>query len=200
MSAKTSQKNHLVLTTNGVAGACAAATVLMKHPEARIQFTSPRHLPKALESLRAERFAGTVHLCGIGISAPAEDLMEALAELPRDVSIVWYAGQEHPELKVFSKRLASHAKLHRDDAQSTVEVILKALNQQKAARALLITELTEEATANRKPRSELHRFCHDLVLAANRRFFFFGEDGLNEQAIRYLAGLEEKSDALEAAV
>lgn len=187
---------HLLLTINGVEGACTAAAVLMKHPEASIQFTSPRHLPKALEGLGA--FEGTVHVCGVGIAEPVEDLLDALKSLPKPVSVVWYAGTRNEEVGKIAKRFPKAVKVHAKDGATTVEVTAKALGLGDSAQALQLAELTEDE--NQEPRSEWHRFCRDLVLAANRRFFLFGDDGLNERAIRFLAGLEEKSDALDEAV
>lgn len=190
----------VVLTVNGLAGACAAAAVLLRFPEAHLQFTSPRHLPKALETLHREQYAGTVHLCGIGLSPPNEDLDETLRLLPGDVSLIWYGGADHPDLRAHAKRLGRRVKFRLSGAETTTAAVLEALGVKPSARTLLLTELAEEALRHKTPKSEAHRFCHDLVRAANRRFFFFGEDTLNEQAIRYLAGQQEKTHALEDAV
>jgi len=72
MSKKESRERPLALTTNGVDGACAVAAVLLRHPDAEIRITSHHHLPSALERLRDEAFAGTLHLCGIGVDAAPE--------------------------------------------------------------------------------------------------------------------------------
>lgn len=193
-------KQPIVLTVNGLAGACAAAAVLLRYPEARIQFTSPRHLPKALDLLNIEQYAGTVHLCGIGLSPPNEDLDEALRALSSNLSLVWYGGADHPDVREQAKRLGRRVKFRLSGATTTTATVLEALGVRSSARTLLLTELAEEAKQNKAPKSDRHRFCHDLVHAANRRFFFFGDDTLNEQAIRYLAGQQEKTHALEEAV
>ncbi len=190
----------MILTVNGVEGACAAAAVLMKYVGARIQFTSPRHQPKALELLAAEPFTGTVHVCGVDISLPADDLYDGMRTLGPGASVVWYGGSGHPELREQAKSLARHADVRLNDLATDAQAVLAALKIRDSARTLLIGELAEEAARNKTPRSELHRFCHDLVRAANRRFFFFGDDTLNEKAIRYLAGLEEKSRELDDVV
>jgi DNA-binding NtrC family response regulator len=200
MTKNTAPVRHVVLTVNGVEGACAAAAVLMAHPGARIQITSPRHLPKAMELIAAESFAGTVHVCGVGISLPANDLNMGVSALARHAKLVWYGGAGHPELHAQAKALSKHVALHLSDAATDTEAITRQLRVKDMARVLLLTELAEEAARERVPRSELHRFCHDLVRAANRRFFFFGDDRLNEQAIRYLAGLESKTGELDEMV
>ena len=199
MSVNGKQDRHVVLTVNGVAGACAAAAVLMKHSDARIQLTSPRHLPKAMELLAAEAFTGTAHVCGIGISPPPEDLFASTKALAATATIAWYSGRGHPKLQQYAKALSRHAKLTFAETATDAEAIVRRLRTKKPACSLLI-ELAEEAMRNKTPRSEWHRFCHDLVHAGNRRFFFFGDDTLNEKAIRYLAGLEEKSHELDEVV
>jgi DNA-binding NtrC family response regulator len=189
---------HIVLTTNGIAGACAAAVILLKHPHARIRLTSPRHLPTALEHLRGEGFAGTIHIAGVGVSPPLEELEESLRGLPKTAPVVWYAAADHPDVQRAAS-LKKHVKIHQSNAPTTARCILETLRVQNLAQALLIAELAEEAAKNKAPRSEQHRFCHDLVLAANRRFYFFGDDTLNEKAILYLAGHLEKTHELESA-
>lgn len=197
---KTQEQDHLILSTNGVAGACAAAAVLIRHPEARIQFTSPRHLPKALEALRGEGIPIAVHLCGIGVSTPYDDLTAAFRQLGKNVSVTWYSGKEYPEVEKYVPGLKARVK-HRGSVNAfTTQIILDTLKIKESARSLLLKELSEEAQCCKPAKSELHRYCHDLVRAANRRFFFFGDDGLNEKAIRYLAGLEDKNNELDAAV
>lgn len=190
----------VVLTVNGLAGACAAAAVLLRFPEAHLQFTSPRHLPKALELLHREPYAGMVHLCGIGLSPPNEDLDDVLRSLPSALALTWYGGADHPDVRAHAKRLSKCVKFRLSEAATTTAAVLEALGVKPSAQTLLLTELAEEAMRNKSPKSERHRFCHDLVSAANRRFFFFGDDTLNEQAIRYLAGQQEKTHALEEAV
>jgi len=194
------EQDQRILTTNGVAGACTAAAVLMRHPEAHIQFTSPRHLPKALKALREEETPTAVHLCGIGVSTPYDDLTAVFRHLGKNDSVIWYSGKEYPEVANYITGLKARVRHKGSDGDLTTQVILDALKVKDSARSLLLKELAEEAQCGKPTKSELHRYCHDLVRAANRRFFFFGDDGLNEKAIRYLAGLEDKSNELDAAV
>ncbi len=200
MRAARSDRRHIVLTVNGLAGACAAAAVLLRHPDARIQFTSPRHLPKAFEALFGEKFARTVHVCGVGISLPLDDLNEILRCLTDTVSIVWYGASDRSDIRQHAKHFSEQVEFQLSTAPTTTKAIIDSLRVQESARALLITELAEEALRNKAPRSELHRFCHDAVRAANRRFFFFGDDTLNERVIQYLAGVKEKTRELDEAV
>ncbi len=195
-----SKKHHLILTTNGVAGACAAAAVLIRYPEAHIQFTSPRHLYRALDALHEEKRPIMVHLCGVGVSRPHDELTAAFRHLGKNIVVMWYSGTEYPEITTYCKGLKTRVRHKKSGHELTAHAILETLKVTSSARSLLLIELTEEAHHHKPATSELHRYCHDLVRAANRRFFFFGDDALNEKAIRYLAGLENKDDELDAAV
>jgi DNA-binding NtrC family response regulator len=199
MSASTSGP-HLILTANGVEGASSAALLLKVHPYAQIRFTSPRHLPVALSELIDTRFRGTVHICGIGISPPVSGVLQALSQKTEDLVILWYSGSNHPELVQHRKALSAHGTLYLKDSATDTGAIANQLGLQKTERALLLIELAEDEQAGKKPRTDWARFCQDLVLAANRRFFFFGDDALNEQTIRYMAELEGKSDGMDKAV
>ncbi len=193
-------ERHVILTVNGVEGACAAAAVLMAHPDARVKITSPRHLPRALELLGSQSFTGVVHLCGVGIGTPADDLFAQMAALADRAKIVWHAGAGHREVHRQIKALSRHAAVHLSEEATDTAAIVRQLRLKDSARVLLLTGVAEEAARERTPQSELHRFCHDLVRAANRRFFFFGDDSMNERAVRYLAGLESKTGELDEMV
>ncbi len=200
MAKSVAPERHAALTVNGVEGACAAAAVLVKHPQARIQITSPRHLPRAMEQLAAQSFNGTVHVCGVGVNPPLDDLFSALAVLSSRAEVFWHAGRGHRELAAHAKALSTWATIPPCDAPTDASAVAGNLRLKDSARVLLLTELAEEAARDRAPRSELHRFCHDLVHAANRRFFFFGDDSMNERAVRFLAGLENRTNELDELV
>ncbi|NLV42878.1 MAG: sigma-54-dependent Fis family transcriptional regulator [Candidatus Hydrogenedentes bacterium] len=192
--------NHIVLTENGVGGACAAAAVLMKYPQARLQITSVYHIPRALEALVAEDFSGAAHVCGMAEALPEDAVLEGLQALAGNASIAWYAGVVPPELRAQVEGLGRRVKVHDSGGGTDTEAVLAVLRPKDQARSLLLQEVAEEGLRDKQPRSELHAYCHDLVQAANRRYFFFGDDGLNEKAFRFLAGLEEKSRELDRAV
>lgn len=198
---KSSQsQSHMIFTVNGIQGACAAALLLQKYPHARIRFTSPRHLIIALNELSYSGFSGVVHLCGIGINTPMEDIFPSLDGLAKSAHVVWYSGKNHPEISQHSTVLKKHSELIITKHETDVEAIAEHLGALGSARALLLIELAEEERTGRRAKSELHRYCHDLVRAANRRFFFFGDDTQNEKAIQYLAGIEEKTNELDKVV
>ena len=198
--AKPELQKQVIMTSNGVPGACAAAAVLMKYPEAYIQVTSPRHLAKALEPFLEERSKTVIHICGLGISRPYNELASILQSLPANINITWYSGKDYESVKRHLSGLTKKLKHKGNAARNTIEVILDSLKIKDSAQTLLLTLITEEDEQNKRPYSELHRSCRDMLHAANRRFFFFGDDSLNVKAIRYLAGIERNDDVLDNAV
>jgi hypothetical protein len=127
---------HVILTVNGVQGACAAALVLQKYREARIRLTSPRHLPAALNELADARFRGTVHLCGIDAAEPVEDLLPSLDGLAASAQIIWYGGKNHAGLARRAPALAKHCELVLTKHDTDVECIAEHLGLLKSARTL----------------------------------------------------------------
>lgn len=192
--------NDFILTENGVGGACAAAAVLLKHPGAQLQITSVFHLAKALEKLVGEAYSGRVHLCGMADCLVDEAVTKGIHALAATASIAWYAGSVSVEARAQAESLGRRVKRHLEEAGTDVEAALKVLRPGNSARGLLLAELAGEAARDKTPRNEFHRYCHDLVKAANRRYFFFGDDALNEKAFRFLAELREKSPELDDAV
>lgn len=192
--------NDYILTENGVGGACAAAAVLLKYPGAQLQITSVFHLAKALEKLEGDAYAGRVHICGMAECLLEEAVTTGVKALTATASLAWYAGTVTPEARAQAESLGRRVKRHLGEAGTATEAVLNALRPNNPARSLLLTQLAKEAAHEKEPQNELHRYCHDLVKAANRRYFFFGDDGLNEKAFRFLAELQEKSAELDNAV
>ena len=203
MSKKESREPHLALTTNGVDGACAAAAVLLRHPDAEIRITSHHHLPSALERLRDEAFAGTLHLCGIGADSPVEAALAGLKVLADRARVRWYYGAEHPEVESLRGPLEKRGGVLFPHAGTDTDAVLAGVDAADTERGTFLAQVAAgaaEAARKRPPQSELHRFCRDLVAAANRRFYFFGDDDLNMKTFQYLAGRTPQTPELEAAV
>jgi len=203
MSKKDSREPHLALTTNGVDGACAAAAVLLRHPDAEIRITSHHHLPSALERLRDEAFAGTLHLCGIGVDAAPEAALALLKPVADRARVRWYFGADHPEVEALRGSLEKRGGLLFPHAGTDTDAALAGAGSADTKRGTFLAQVAAEAAEparKRPPQSELHRFCRDLVTAANRRFYFFGDDDLNMKTFQYLAGRTPQTPELEAAV
>jgi len=191
----------VVLTSNGVAGACNAAMALMAMPDGRLQFTSPRHIGDALrEMAEATKPETHVFVCGVGMDVPLEEVGGALRALTKEAPCTWYAGRDFPAVQALRKLQVKGLTVKASATVQTTEVIRKSLKVKGSAQTLLLASLAEDADAGRTPANEIHRKLRDGVLAANRRFYFFGQDDLNEAAIRHLAGLAPLSESLKKAI
>jgi DNA-binding NtrC family response regulator len=174
---------------------------LMAMPEARVRITSPRHIADALwEEAESTTAAGQVFVCGVGFDVPLEEVQAALGALVKRTPCTWISGREYPVVTRLARLRIKGLKVATYADEPTVEVLRKTLKVTNSAQALLLTALVEEANAARKPANERHRLLHDAILAANRRFYFFGEDDLNEAVMRHLAGLIPFTEGLQRAV
>jgi len=84
-----------VLTYNGVDGACAAAMVLLKHPEADVFVTSAARVGRTMSELAwTPKPPGEIHVCGLGVYCDWGELSgPALKLRERGASITWYCGR-----------------------------------------------------------------------------------------------------------
>ena len=190
---------NMILTTNGIKGACAAAAMLISYPESQVKITSPRHLPSALEHFYIESHVQKVYIAGVGISPPYEDLFESLQSLACKADIYWYLGKGHEEIKDNLGELSSYANVYLYEELSDVQAIIKSLNI-KGQEQNLLSRLADLEDNHEYLEEAQEKFCYDLILAANRRFFFYGDDSLNIKTIRFLAGLESISSEMQQEV
>ena len=88
-------RRDAVLTYNGVDGACAAAALLLVQPDAELRITSAKVVGFALAKLADERRVyDCVHICGLGIACPWDELNAAAAALKeKGTTIRWYCGR-----------------------------------------------------------------------------------------------------------
>ncbi|MFP4499851.1 MAG: sigma-54-dependent transcriptional regulator [Candidatus Hydrogenedentota bacterium] len=87
------RKQHLVLAYNGIDGACAAAMVLLAHPDAEVRSTSARGIGGDFERLATERW-DTVHVCGLGVWCDWEEVAAPAARMRgTGTDIIWHCGR-----------------------------------------------------------------------------------------------------------
>ena len=192
---------HVILTTNGIAGACSAAIAFMAHPEAQLRLTSPRHIEDAImDAMETLPTGTTLHLCGIGYAVPISSLRERLKEAGTRLQITWYAGMEHPEVHALAKPKIQGFEVIGSKKQTSLGVIQDHFGIKPSAQVLRLLELDLAACEDEVPKQAQLKRLHDLVLTANRHFYFFGQDNLNEEVVRHLAGLCPVSPMLEDAL
>ncbi|MFC1552553.1 sigma-54-dependent transcriptional regulator [Candidatus Latescibacterota bacterium] len=193
-------ENEIILTSNGIPGACSAAMILLKKSSSEFRITSSRHLPQALKDLSENSYKGTIHICGMANTKPLNQALGSLESLAVDSNIVWYAGEKTSELSKHKKRFPKNCSLLLCDHISDTEAVFRGLELKKSAQVLHLLELVINEKKSQAQLSQEQKFCYDLVHTANRQFFFYGDDSLNEKAIRYLAGYKKRSDELVNAV
>jgi len=175
---------QVVVTYNGRPGACAAAAVLLKHPEAGIYISSTYHLARCLSSISKHEAVREIHICGMGYKGPVLDLLEALKRLrDRDVSVNWYSGS-YWDMHHVSPRMSKLCSLHHSpDADSDTLVVADALGLTGNEQVGMLVELSD---MNAQP-TGLAKDLSDLVEAGKFRYFQFGDLVSYPGAIRKLA-------------
>jgi len=192
---------HVILTTNGIVGACSAAMALMARPEAQLLLSSPRHIEDALADAQETLPPGTtLHICGMGSAVPISSLRARLKEVGARLHVIWYAGMEHPEIHALAKPKLQGVEVIGSKKQTSICVIQDHFDIKTSAQVLRLFELDLAACEDEVPKQTHLRRLHDLVLTANRHFYFFGQDNLNEEVVRHLAGLCPVSAMLEEAL
>ena len=96
------KKKTVVVTYNGVDGACAAAMVLLKEKGADVVVSSAARIGEALSGLGGRERLSTVHICGLGVYCDWGDVERAAWALEKKgVSITWYCGRGYLEERQF---------------------------------------------------------------------------------------------------
>ena len=173
----------VIVTFNGRPGACAAAAVLLKNPDAGIYISSSYHLAKCLESIARHDSIRRVHICGMGFRGPMMDLTAALRNLKdKDVTVDWYSGS-YWNIEI-EKHISELCSVHFDkDSDFDTQVVLRELGLEEDGRAKLLLKLSDLGA---KP-TGLGKELAELVEAGKFRYFQFGDLDSYPQAIRTLA-------------
>lgn len=86
-------QNAVIVTYNGLDGACAAAAGLLKYPGARIEITSAARIAETAGALR-RRAIRQLHVCGLGVNCGWDELSQPLEALgKKGAEIKWYCGR-----------------------------------------------------------------------------------------------------------
>jgi len=89
------RKSATVVAYNGVDGACAAAMVLLKHPDAEVLVTSAARIGRTIAEL-AERQKGPfeIHICGVGVHCTWDEVRKPCRRMiDAGASVTWYCGR-----------------------------------------------------------------------------------------------------------
>jgi DNA-binding NtrC family response regulator len=184
------QSKTVVLTYNGLDGACAAAAVLLKWPDAQVRITSARRVAGALLELVKERKSiSDVHVCGVGIHCPIEEVTGPVRKLHQGgVNVRWYCGRGY--LRDHGDALARDAEPVFHDAASNAEAVCIHLGLWERPAASVLLELARHdpniEMGWRQPTPDEELWV-DLINAAIAEYFKYQDENAYVNAIRRLA-------------
>jgi DNA-binding NtrC family response regulator len=162
--------------------------LLRSFKEAEIALTSGAKVDKALAEI-ADKKPAEVHICGLGIYCPVEDMAASLRAVKRAGGrTIWYCGGHY--LDSFASDLAKYARLEFDHSNRRVsEVIFDQLasRDEDAARVLRLFD--------RSARTSETAFLADLAQASLLSYFRFEDRMAVPNCIRKLAFPETITEA-----
>jgi len=178
-----------ILTFPSPDGVVSAALLLRFFKEAEIALTSGAKVGDALKEI-AEKKPAEVHVCGLGIYCPVEDVAASLRAVKRaGGKATWYCGGHY--LDSFASDLAKYARLEFDHSDRHVsEVIFDqfAGRDEDAAQVLRVLDRSARAAGETA-------FMADLTQASLLSYFRFEDRAAVPNCIRKLAFPETITEA-----
>jgi DNA-binding NtrC family response regulator len=190
-----------ILTYNGVDGACAAATVLLKHPEARLEVTSAARVGQSLRELvDASRRPAELHVCGLGVWCDWEEVSGPASELKAEgTRIYWYCGRGY--LNSRRDRFESFCTPIFLDLSTNTAAVREHIRSVSSRESTRLAELARhdphnEADPGHPQPTERERWWMDFIEASISQYFKYQDIDAYRRAIRKLARNEaEERDA-----
>ncbi len=184
------EAQQVVLTYNGIDGACAAAAVLLRHPDSLVEITSAARIAQTLRSVSEEMAPGCcVHVCGLGVACSWEELEGALARLVENGSrAVWYCGRGY--LDDLADRLPTRCTPVLERAETNTGAVCQALQVSQDPRAdMLLSLARQDPNIGLDAADPTHEeaFWIDLINASVAQYFKYQDENTYADAIRNLA-------------
>ncbi len=196
--------NIAVVTYFGIDGACAAAMALQRWPEAELVPTSAARIGEALDGLlRRYHSLSEVHVCGVGVHCPWEEVARPARGLTgRRVEVVWHCGRGY--LDGQRQAFAEFCTPAFVSAGSNAEAVRRHLSLEDRGVPRMLVELASLdpniEKGWRRP-SEEQAFWMDLVNAAVADYFKYQDDAAYPDAVRRLAQMQaDEADRRKVAV
>lgn len=192
------KSRNVILACNGLDGACAAATALLKFPEAELVITSASSVAYSLGLLEGGAMApAEIHVCGLGVRCDWERLAGACGALrEKGARIYWYCGRGY--LDDIADGLREICSPVLAECASNTEAVAGKLGLDGVPRAEFLKNLAlhdralDLPDAHRAPEEE---FWCDFVNGSSLQYFKFMDRNAYSDAIRKLAAGEEDEQA-----
>ena len=198
------KKQPVVVTYNGVDGACAAAMVLLRHPQARIMATSAKRIGQALTAIAEDAKAiSEVLVCGVGVYCDWDDVAVPCHSL-RDggVDVTWYCGRGY--LQDRAERFAEICTPVFDSVGTNTAIVCQHLGLEDDANALKLIRLARvDPNIYDSPRRvpEELIFWRDLIESSVAQYFKYQDEDAYLKTISKLPRWEyDERDERDVAV
>jgi DNA-binding NtrC family response regulator len=198
--------NSMVITYNGLDGACAAAAVLLKRPEADIVISSASRIGATFDKMQARDIPpAEIHVCGVGIWCDFDELMVPARKLvDAGSNIHWYCGRGY--LDSMLKNICKIGRPIFMERVSNTEAIceyLDLLDTPSAARLVRLSKCDphNKAAGSSNEIDKESQFWIDFIDASIGQYFKYQDTDAYQKAIRKLAvGSFEECDRRMVAV
>jgi len=180
----------MIITYNGVDGACAGAMALLKYPKAQTVITSAARIGRRLSEIAKSRTAPSRMLvCGLGVYDGRDDVLAAARSLRRKgAEILWYCGRRYLETeRGFLTQVCTPVFV---DARTNTDAVSENLDLAGHPRAEFLRELalhdTRVQKAGHEPSRE-ERFWLDRIDAAISMYLKYQDEKSYAEVLRRLA-------------
>ncbi|MFC1850880.1 sigma 54-interacting transcriptional regulator [candidate division CSSED10-310 bacterium] len=191
--------NIHIFTTNGMEGACSAAIILRKFPQARINITSGYGIATRISVLVQQAAKPDfIHICGVGINRDLPELLAGLTKLKSaGTTIYWYCGRGY--LSQLEAQLLPYCETVFKSKSTNSQVIFDHLElEADRVNTRLLRLAKQSCQENKKPDAD--QIWHHLVQYSNQRFFNTGDRESTVEAIHILADHAHFSSELKEKV
>ena len=189
----------VIITYNGIDGACAAAMVLLRYPGAQLFVTSASQIDQTLLNLvHVKPPMKEVHVCGVGAWCPWESLAQAAGTLQqKNITLTWHCGRGYlqHQHEAFTQICRAAFPAVGSNTAAVCQTLGLDQSQPIPARLLALAALDPQLRTEKSVLRPEESFWLDLIDASISQYFKFQDGDRYRQTIQRLAqGRAEKED------
>ncbi len=180
----------VIITCNGLDGACAAAMALLTHPKAELIVTSAAGVAYSLDLLAATKPAPSeVHVCGVGVGCEMRELQAACRALRKaGADVFWHCGRGY--LDASASQMTKFCRPVFVKAASNTEAVSRHFALEANERAQFLCGLALHDRALDPPKryhDDIEGFWADFLNGSALQYFKYMDREAYSEAIRKLA-------------